>query len=142
MGASVSTIPDTLDLEQCKAAVGDLFSDELWKQHSTDGSITKENLLLLATIKASCTVGPNGKACDGSDAGGGVSGIFSFEKVGSAPCKITYKVTGLTPGLHGCHIHEFPDFTDGCNSAGPHFNPHGKAHGGPSDEVHLLLTSC
>lgn len=52
----------------------------------------------------------------------------------AANCTITYRVTGLTPGLHGFHIHEKADFSDGCKSAGPHYNPFGKEHGGPDDE--------
>jgi Cu-Zn family superoxide dismutase len=38
-------------------------------------------------------------------------------------------------GLHGFHIHEFADFSNGCVSAGPHWNPHGSTHGAPGDEV-------
>lgn len=47
---------------------------------------------------------------------------------------IKLKVEGLSPGLHGIHIHEFPK-CDGPDfkSAGSHFNPTGKEHG-------LLLT--
>ena len=41
----------------------------------------------------------------------------------------------MTPGLHGFHIHEWGNLTNGCVTAGPHYNPHGKTHSGPSEEV-------
>lgn len=43
------------------------------------------------------------------------------------------RITGLTPGLHGFHIHALGDTTNGCNSTGPHFNPMKKDHGAPFD---------
>ncbi|KAG9294007.1 hypothetical protein G9A89_019345 [Geosiphon pyriformis] len=46
--------------------------------------------------------------------------------------RIDVNLTGIEPGEHGFHIHEFGDQTDGCVSAGPHFNPFGKKHGAPT----------
>lgn len=86
-------------------------------------------------IKATCTVTPEGKACHGGDdANNKCKGVVNFEQVSADKTIITWEVTGLTPGLHGFHIHEKADFSNGCMSAGPHYNPFGKNHGAPEDE--------
>jgi superoxide dismutase, Cu-Zn family len=45
---------------------------------------------------------------------------------------VTAEISGLTPGNHGFHVHEWGDASsaDGM-SAGGHFNPHGHQHGRP-----------
>lgn len=62
-----------------------------------------------------------------------VRGTVRFELT-TAGVKLTGQVTGLTPGKHGFHIHEFGDLTnaqDG-SSAGGHYAPRGRAHGQPT----------
>src|ERR1051326_5463695 len=63
--------------------------------------------------------------------GSQVAGTVTFTTSGDG-IKIVADVTGLTPGKHGFHIHEFGDCSSGDgNSAGGHFNPTHKAHGAP-----------
>jgi Cu-Zn family superoxide dismutase len=65
-----------------------------------------------------------------------IAGVIKFEQKGDM-IHITGKVTGLKPGSHGFHVHEFGDCTDPKCSGG-HFNPTGMKHGGPnSDERHV-----
>uniref|UniRef100_U3LW88 Superoxide dismutase [Cu-Zn] n=1 Tax=Plantago ovata TaxID=185002 RepID=U3LW88_PLAOV len=66
----------------------------------------------------------------------GVSGTVLFSQEGDAPTTVTGNLSGLKPGLHGFHVHALGDTTNGCMSTGPHFNPAGKEHGSPDDEVH------
>ncbi|EGR32357.1 copper/zinc superoxide dismutase family protein [Ichthyophthirius multifiliis] len=77
-----------------------------------------------APIYAICILNPDG--------GSGVSGLVKLVQQGDQ-VTITATVNGLKTGLHGFHIHQFGNLTEGCKTAGPHFNPFQKTHGGPHD---------
>jgi superoxide dismutase, Cu-Zn family len=66
--------------------------------------------------------------------GSNVEGTVTFTKTGNE-IKIVADVTGLTPGKHGFHIHEFGDCSspDG-KTAGGHFNPTNNPHAGHDAE--------
>ena len=78
------------------------------------------------THYAICIMHPDGDS--------GVKGLVKLTQKHGGKCKISAEITGLTPGLHGFHIHEFGNLTEGCKTAGPHYNPAGKTHGGPDME--------
>lgn len=63
-----------------------------------------------------------------------VRGCIFFERTEEGT-RVHGEVTGLAKGLHGFHIHQFGDTTNGCTSCGSHFNPNGMTHGAPTDKV-------
>ncbi|KAG9146463.1 hypothetical protein Leryth_011744 [Lithospermum erythrorhizon] len=64
-----------------------------------------------------------------------VEGVVTLTQDDEGPTTVNVRITGLTPGEHGFHLHEYGDTTNGCISTGPHFNPKGLTHGAPEDEV-------
>ncbi|XP_035450298.1 superoxide dismutase [Cu-Zn] [Spodoptera frugiperda] len=67
---------------------------------------------------------------------GDVSGTIYFaQQEEKGPVVLTGEVQGLAKGKHGFHIHEFGDNTNGCTSAGAHFNPSKMEHGGPEAAI-------
>eukprot|EP00966_Prymnesium_polylepis_P277682 6415428-Prymnesium_polylepis.1 len=85
----------------------------------------KLNKLDPTIYKAVCVLHPNE-----SD----VSGIVFFQEVQKHHVRVIGTISNLTPGVHGFHIHEFGDLTNGCKSACSHLNPYGTKHGGPHDK--------
>ena len=69
-------------------------------------------------------------------AGNIVAGTVTFTQKGDKVL-VEAKVSGLSPGGHGFHVHEKGDCSapDG-TSAGGHFNPTGKPHGDPAAADH------
>jgi Cu-Zn family superoxide dismutase len=66
----------------------------------------------------------------------GINGMVTFEQsFKGGPTHVYGFVNGLTEGEHGFHIHEYGDLSNGCTSAGAHFNPHKQVHGGRTSEV-------
>jgi superoxide dismutase, Cu-Zn family len=67
--------------------------------------------------------------------GSTVEGTITFTRAGNAVA-VVGKISGLTPGKHGFHIHEFGDCSaPDAASAGSHFNPAGHPHAGPGDAL-------
>eukprot|EP01089_Gocevia_fonbrunei_P016707 TRINITY_DN5245_c0_g1_i1.p1 TRINITY_DN5245_c0_g1~~TRINITY_DN5245_c0_g1_i1.p1 ORF type:complete len:170 (-),score=40.44 TRINITY_DN5245_c0_g1_i1:73-582(-) len=69
--------------------------------------------------------------CDGD-----ATGVVYFRQ-NCKTCPVNYRVKmqGIKPGKHGFHIHTYGDLSNGCTSAGDHFNPDKLDHGGPSSKI-------
>lgn len=85
--------------------------------------LVSSSVALAQTTKAIAVLHPT----QGSNVGGTVTFTSSGDQV-----KVVADITGLTPGKHGFHIHEFGDCSDPkAASAGGHFNPGKHQHGAP-----------
>ena len=68
--------------------------------------------------------------------GSKVTGTVTFTKSGDT-VQVVADITGLTPGKHAFHIHEFGDCSaPDAASAGSHYNPTKKPHGAPDSAEH------
>jgi Cu-Zn family superoxide dismutase len=94
--------------------------------------------LTLQLVLPGCGGAGQGKAVAELQAlgGSGVTGTATFATEGGK-VRVEAEVSGLTPGKHGFHIHEWGDCSapDGM-SAGPHFNPEAHDHGAPGQRAH------
>ena len=68
--------------------------------------------------------------CVLSQSDDGVQGAVVMSRSGERCTIFECDLRGLTPGLHGFHVHESGDLRDGCKSACAHYNPEGHTHGG------------
>ena len=101
----------------------------------------KAGILVVASIMAAVVVSAQAQSVTKAVAalsptkGSHVSGTVTFTPV-TGGVRIVADVTGLTPGEHGFHIHEFGDCSaPDATSAGGHFNPHHTQHGAPDAAV-------
>lgn len=86
-------------------------------------------LMFTTTVNAQENTGYNATAIM-NDSKGNTIGLATFTQDANDTVRVNVTVSGLTPGLHGIHIHDKgicigPSFT----SAGGHYNPLGKEHG-------------
>jgi len=95
-------------------------------------------------VAGTVVAGSDGKAGGGSVAkavavlhpteGNKVGGTIQFARDGGK-IKVSGEVSGLAPGEHGFHIHEFGDCSCAdAKCAGDHFNPHGQPHAAPTEK--------
>jgi superoxide dismutase, Cu-Zn family len=97
-------------------------------------------LLVAAALVAGCasmtTSSTTAAAKLAPTAGNRAAGTVTFARDGDR-VRVVARITGLTPGMHGFHIHEKGDCTAAdAMSAGGHFNPTNKPHGNPAAADH------
>lgn len=66
-----------------------------------------------------------------------IDGKINIEELPNKGLKLNYNISGLTPGKHGFHIHEFGDLNNKCMNCGSHFNPFKKNHCKTLKNCHL-----
>ena len=62
-----------------------------------------------------------------------IRGKIILEEISYGSVKVSGTISGLSPGKHGFHIHEFGDLSGSCTATGGHYNPDRVVHGSPKD---------
>lgn len=119
-------------------AFGACKKDEAKKASEEAPTEDPEADKVVATIDAAGapTAGAVAEATIASASESKVAGTVSFTSSG-ASIQVVAKITGLTPGEHGFHVHEKGDCSaPDAKSAGGHFNPASVHHGAPDSDPH------
>lgn len=74
----------------------------------------------------------DGKCGSGS---GKIEGVVRFIQANEDECIVDGTIDGLTPGLHGLHVHELGDISDNCNRVGEHFSLTDAPHGARENDI-------
>ena len=91
--------------------------------------IAVASALVISACASISMSGPRADAKMEARSGSTVSGMVSFAQSGDK-LMVEARISGLTPGEHGFHIHESGDCSAAdATSAKGHFNPGGKGHG-------------
>jgi len=90
--------------------------------------------------KASCFVKPNPVLNSTLGEKYPIEGTVSLSEQANSNLMVSINLRGFNGSsegqMHGFHVHDKGDIvTNGCNSAGGHYNPEGKTHGDISDKV-------
>jgi Cu-Zn family superoxide dismutase len=108
------------------------YTYQIYSESSTKNNVCNDTNMLDRAKKAICIMNPDGDST--------AKGIVEMGQIQpNRPVHIKAVFTGLAVNSkHGFHIHQWGNLTKGCSTAGPHFNPENKSHGGPdSEERHV-----
>jgi Cu-Zn family superoxide dismutase len=113
-------------------------SEARWHQKLSWALCSLSSLLLIAAGVAYFVSNPRRDAArahaiiyTGCDAAEGTRmGSLELEAEGGRT-RLRCRLSGLPFGLHGLHVHESANFTEGCTSTLGHYNPSDSTHGGP-----------
>jgi Cu-Zn family superoxide dismutase len=94
--------------------------------------LTMLGVLALATAATGTAIAvttPSHASATFVDAAGNTIGWARLTEDGTSRVHVNVHVRGLTPGLHGIHLHAVGACSPTFLAAGPHYNPLGRQHG-------------
>jgi Cu-Zn family superoxide dismutase len=111
-------------------------------QAETPAESAASPMTATAPVPAAASQGPSNPAAAAAAvlkpaSGSEVSGSVTFTEMPDGGVRVAADISGLSPGLHGFHVHEKGDCSaPDASSAGGHFNPDSVQHGAPGAMSH------